>query len=398
MIHILLLYLPCTFCIGFLLIYLLRRDRSMAHRFMTICIAFLSIQFFANAQYFSSYDDFLSLVLSMLLRHFTTPLLPFVSLMYLITLAGTKIKTWQSVFFITFPIFVGATCATIYFLVGIDQIAIYLKDLEKLGCIPDVYKSNKYFMAYENICWHAYIAIIWFECAYLVFRAFKYLHQSGCGFTAICDFFIRRGRLQPLQLQSVMIILIVLMLITRTCFSRWFFLSYPLVSDVVCFLQAIILLHFFLVGLYTKQRYLTLQFILAPITSEDSKSLQEATLYQQNREGELLQQFSQLMETRKPYLQYSLKLDDLAAMLNTNRQYLSHMINTEYQQTFPDFINSLRIKCAKEYMLAHPDAHQEDIARHSGFNSAQTFNRRFKIDEGQTPAEWLAATVASKSE
>ena len=103
----LLLYLPCTFCLGFFLIYIMRKDYSLPHRLVTIIAALLTILFFANSLYFSNFEDYKTLAWSQLIKHITTPLLPFAVLIYLHILANKKIKLWQTVAYITFPVLVG---------------------------------------------------------------------------------------------------------------------------------------------------------------------------------------------------------------------------------------------------------------------------------------------------
>lgn len=383
----LLLYLPCTFCLGFFLIYIMRKDYSLPHRLVTIIAALLTILFFANSLYFSNFEDYKTLAWSQLIKHITTPLLPFAVLIYLHILANKKIKLWQTVAYITFPVLVGTACTTIYLTIGLDNIALYLEDIEKAGHILPVYQSNVLYQAYEIVCCTAYDLILWLECIYLFLYALHFLYISGCRWSSIVNFISNKGYLTPLQLQSIFVFPVFLLCMARTFYTRWFLLEHPYISDIVSIFAAMICICFCLVGLYSQLEKLSIWFFIAPIRG----NFIYTTEHQLNRNDELHERFKSLFEEQKPYLQFSLKLEDLAAMLQTNRQYLSHLINTEYKQTFPDYINSLRIKSAQEYMLQHPHATQDEIARNSGFNSAQTFNRRFKLEAGMTPAEWLAS-------
>ena len=390
MIHLLLLYLPCTFCLGFLLIYIMRKDYSLLHRMVSIIAALLTIHFFANSQYLSNFEYYNTLTWSLLVKHFTTPFLPFVGLMYLILLAGKKIKVWQYVTFITIPVLVGTACVTIYLMIGINGIATYLEDIEKAGHISEKYSSDMLYGAFEIVCQTAYDIILWIEGAILSLCTLRFLHQSGCRRKNLAAFLLGRGTLSPLQLQSILSICLTAVCITRTLYTRWFFLEHPYISDILSIIAALLCIGFLFTGLYSQLAALNIGIFVAPVRGSMTELAAVSSEYQMSRSENLLERFRTLMETQKPYLRYSLRLEDLAAMLQTNRQYLSHLINTEYKQSFPDFINSLRIKHAQTYMLNHPNATQDNIARNSGFNSAQTFNRRFKIETGETPAEWLS--------
>ena len=49
----------------------------------------------------------------------------------------------------------------------------------------------------------------------------------------------------------------------------------------------------------------------------------------------------------------------------------------------------------REYMLAHPNVKQEEVALHSGFSSSSYFSKVFSREEGITPVLWRKAQTAS---
>ncbi len=105
----------------------------------------------------------------------------------------------------------------------------------------------------------------------------------------------------------------------------------------------------------------------------------------------LMARFQALMMRDKLFLQPSLSLGDVADRLHTNKTYISKLVNNTYGVSFPDFLNALRIDYAQEYLLAHREARQDDIAKASGFLSASSFNNIFKKVVGMTPKMWLAS-------
>ena len=67
---------------------------------------------------------------------------------------------------------------------------------------------------------------------------------------------------------------------------------------------------------------------------------------------------------------------------------VSHVINSRHNKNFPEYINELRIKEAKE-LLNNPDYKRFKIAfisRECGFNSLSAFNAAFKKFTGLTPS------------
>ena len=98
----------------------------------------------------------------------------------------------------------------------------------------------------------------------------------------------------------------------------------------------------------------------------------------------------EVMEKRKPYLNPKLSIYDLAKMISTNYKYLSRHINQEYEMNFVNYINSYRIKEAKEKLLDSSTKNYkiEAIAELSGFHSKSAFNTAFKKNIGNTPSEY----------
>ncbi len=96
----------------------------------------------------------------------------------------------------------------------------------------------------------------------------------------------------------------------------------------------------------------------------------------------------QYMNEQQPYKTNGLKLSDLAGLLNTNSHELSYFLNEEVGMSFFDFINSYRIKEAKEQLVQYPDKTILMTAYDVGFNSKTTFNRAFKKHVHMTPKEF----------
>lgn len=93
------------------------------------------------------------------------------------------------------------------------------------------------------------------------------------------------------------------------------------------------------------------------------------------------------MRRRKPYLQHSLTLDQLAGQLDMNPKLLSNIINRHFNRNFFEFINHYRIEEAKRLL---PDSRTNvlDTLYAAGFNSKSTFNSLFKKSVGMTPSDY----------
>ncbi|WP_400194304.1 helix-turn-helix domain-containing protein [Hymenobacter sp. B81] len=97
------------------------------------------------------------------------------------------------------------------------------------------------------------------------------------------------------------------------------------------------------------------------------------------------------MRQRKPYLNPSLTVHELAAGLQLPPHVLSKIINDGFGQNFFDFVNAHRVDEVK-HLMAAPQARQYTLlalALEVGFNSKTAFNRAFKKHTDQTPSEFF---------
>ncbi len=93
----------------------------------------------------------------------------------------------------------------------------------------------------------------------------------------------------------------------------------------------------------------------------------------------------------KVYKNKGLTIFDLADLLETNKSYLSRVINDNYKMNFNTFINYHRVKEVQK-LLKNPDNKTYTIAALSeevGFKSLSVFNKAFKDNTGLTPSYYL---------
>ena len=94
------------------------------------------------------------------------------------------------------------------------------------------------------------------------------------------------------------------------------------------------------------------------------------------------------LEREKPYLNPNIKIIDVADYLNTNKSYLSRVINSHFRKNFSQFINWYRIRDSMELFMRNPRIDISTMASKSGFQSMTTFNTAFTRYTGMTPGEW----------
>lgn len=136
---------------------------------------------------------------------------------------------------------------------------------------------------------------------------------------------------------------------------------------------------------------------LDPLLTDNNEHANNLSAQKQvaTEETWLKKRFEHLVVEQQLFLKQGIKIQDIALQLNTNRTYISNYVNSNYGMSFPDYINSLRIEYAKEYMLKEPHTILSEIAKASGFPNASAFNNVFKKTTGITPKIWRA-THSSK--
>lgn len=96
-----------------------------------------------------------------------------------------------------------------------------------------------------------------------------------------------------------------------------------------------------------------------------------------------------IMEEEKPFLEGSLKIADLANLLDINTHALSQLINESFGKNYSEFINDYRIKEAENLLInANGNSKVIEIAYQSGFNTKAAFYSAFRRKNNISPKEF----------
>ena len=94
-----------------------------------------------------------------------------------------------------------------------------------------------------------------------------------------------------------------------------------------------------------------------------------------SKNARIKNRLKKLLNEEQIYLNKDLTIWELAKKVNTNRSYLSQIINNEYGQNFSVFVNSYRMRHAENLKQSQPDLSKSNIAELSGFGSAKSWKR-----------------------
>ncbi|MEJ2618370.1 MAG: helix-turn-helix domain-containing protein, partial [Ignavibacteriaceae bacterium] len=129
----------------------------------------------------------------------------------------------------------------------------------------------------------------------------------------------------------------------------------------------------------------------------EERKYRKSTLRKEDKE-KIAQQIKCYIESNRAYLNPNISLLDLSSSLNINSKFISQTINEKFNQNFFEFINSYRIKYAKELMKDSERKERRilEILYESGFNSKSAFNNAFKKFTGLTPSQYKNQNLHSK--
>ena len=133
---------------------------------------------------------------------------------------------------------------------------------------------------------------------------------------------------------------------------------------------------------------------------EKSQHASETSSSKLSHETVLKKELIQLFEKEKIYKHCDLRITNVCESLNTNRTYISRMINDDFDMNFNEFVNKYRLREAKELLASHDNNlyTMEYIAEKSGFGSVASFSRVFKESEGLTPGKYREIQKSVKAQ
>ena len=96
------------------------------------------------------------------------------------------------------------------------------------------------------------------------------------------------------------------------------------------------------------------------------------------RGRELFLRMDRLVRNEELFRKRKLSVSSLAQQLNTNTQYLSHVVNYFCGERFPSYVNRLRIQWMAKHLEATKQRRRSGLWREAGFGSYSAYHRALK--------------------
>lgn len=108
-------------------------------------------------------------------------------------------------------------------------------------------------------------------------------------------------------------------------------------------------------------------------------------------EEQLFRKIKLLFKDPSIFATSKLRREDLAEMLSTNSTYIVEAIRICADMSVSEYVNSLKIKYARQLMESEPSISTDELCDRCGFSSRGRFNSSFKDFYGITPGEFKLA-------
>lgn len=410
-----LLFLPAS--VSFLYFVMLSRrvNKTNPQKILMWMMLFMSAYLFGDAIYILPGSQYSTNVIADMISAFTTPLIPYCG--YLLLRSVLNGRPHQHIITTVFSLMViyTAVLLVVASISGFDNLIDLQRTLseenhtfyplEGLGgmeSLPIAFR-NPVFMAYLLLTRPIYFALIVAgmiaALSYIVYVFIQRRVRLG----QLYKFAFRGQSISSFYLVSCLFLIFIVCGVFRIVVGVDRMSDSPLISIIYSLIESFDIYVLGYVGLIVTEprynwKYISQQFSFEKAEHEDSMeglSLKERKKQEQgvmplpDDADRLLDGLKKLMEEDQLFLNPDLTIEDVAAELNTNRVYISRVVNQLMHTTFRDYVNQLRIRYSKQYMRKHPDYTQETVAVACGYQDAASFNRKFRQVTGLTPRGWM---------
>jgi AraC-type DNA-binding domain-containing proteins len=397
MLHTFFQTLPCFTCLALAIAYSVIKRKTPQQRYYTEFLYVTSAFYFTNMG-LVLHSSHIELNIILYLLWVFTSLISFSILMVFVGRGSRLVKSrlyYQAMFMISF--FITVSLTTLY-------CCIIAEGKTDLIQIPPDSTAMEYNDAMLTLSYyigeHLYkaIALLYVTSLLIILVIHLFRRRKHMAFA-----WKKGGALTEKDSKAIFIFIFLASGVIKVSLGRVYLESHPYVSDLFNLLISIALCASSLSGLINLEKDQSRLYDIV-LDKEQEKLLEikesemetvdkadnEPEMLSKQQEA-LLERFHNYFTVGMAYLDPDMNIEKVTVEVNSNRTYVSSLINKVYGMPFRNLLNKRRIEEAKAVMKEHPDWVLEDVAVKSGFTSASQLSRKFKEEEGLTPREWLKA-------
>lgn len=132
-------------------------------------------------------------------------------------------------------------------------------------------------------------------------------------------------------------------------------------------------------------------------SGEDQNNAVKYAPLDEQAQAMLFSEIMAVMKEKQPYRNYFFDVNTLASLVNSNRSYVSYTINRTYGKNFCAWLSDYRNEIIIRAIRNNPNMSVNDLCELSGYNSKETFSRKFRQLNGMTLTEFKQLLQSSLS-
>lgn len=440
MLHDIIGFLPFMACLFWMIVHILASFRTSAFGHLLLLLILSVLLFFIDGYYSSMNGEAEVYVWLTLLSQLVSPSIIPASLIYLRSYKGPRVYRPVHFLWVAVPAGLFAATGLLMTLVGQEQLVEFVSVLKSSGF--EAVQNYRGQIVFSYFIWSSILVriVIGLELIYMLIDLSSTCIKNRYTFSRLWAFLFKGKSIDVLQLLITSMVFLGVVYALRLPYFKAYLDQHTVIMSLMSVISALSLFFFGFYALFAEKKAVTLRqtftvmrfnynrsnkdLIIGEMvedmlgatdsvalrslrenidrvpgpespsgeTASRSPALSILSLMDKSLDrSSLMGQFQRLMLEEQLYLQPGLSLSDVADRLETNKTYISKLVNNTYNIGFPELLNILRIDYAEHYIMVHKDAKQEQIAQECGFFSASSFNTVFKKVTGMTPKVWIAS-------
>jgi len=396
MLGIFIIQLPFSVCAVWCLLVMIKRHKTTSDRLIMWVMGLLAVSAFCASHHMDPHPDFRMLAIYNVLMQFASLAVFPIICLYIRSCYEDHEITWFP-YLSTIPSLLQFACSVVLTaLLGIPRCAEITQMQHSSVLLSGSLTPLE--NAYVIIAFKVYLIVFFISLSVSLVYVFARLFTGKFKFSHIMVFL--RGRKSSFVANVICLFFVIFFILWGVlvlyssvftyCLSTWSIL-WSLAASFILFMIGYVAAVPALPGGYINLERLRHPFgAMNQSTQEFLQGIDSGPMAGVASSGydKIMESFKQYMEKDHGYLNNSLTIDEIARVLNTNRTYVSKLVNLYYGMSFRDFLNKKRLDYSKRLMSDEPDASLDYIAAKSGFQSSTQFIRKFRETEGITPTVW----------
>ena len=392
--------LPFSVCLVWFLLMLVKRQKSHSDKLMMCMMALLAVFFLCGSGYLMPAPNYERLAINNTIMEFTSLcVFPLIYLYIRSCYEETNERLMSYLLFL--PALLLATASIVATaLLGIHHSSQLVFAIYRNLIIPDLLTELE--RAYVLMTFRSYYFVFFLAIALTLIYVFSKLFVGKFKFKHVSVFL--RGQKSSFVANVICLFFVILLLLLGVCslFPSIFMSNesiwssvWSLVTSAVLFLIGYVSAIPPLPGGYVNMERLRHPFGALNQSPQEYMSGIDSGPVADRVTGydKIMESFNDVMVKQQGFLDPAMTIDEISRRLNSNRTYVSKLVNIYQGMPFRDYLNKMRIDYSKRLMTDEPDAALDYISAKSGFQSSTQFIRKFKELEGLTPTAWKSSQL-----